>query len=420
MTRDRFDNELRRKLDDVKVAPPADMWERIAATLDERGLTAVETAETATRRKPAIRRPRRMRLGWAAVAAVALCVAVFSLRQVAPRPETTVAQQGPVDTQQGPVVLSPEDIGALIAATTEPQAEAEVVIAWSFGHGRPNLADRNEQLNYVLPEFPESEPEFIVREVDIYNKTRSTISDMGRGRAPADYWSEIAEDLGMGRRAAPVGMAVYASNLGGLSNEKVMNNTGRARASTMGIYEKGPGQTQAQLQPYELKHRMPLSGGVSVSRGLTDRLAVESGLTYTYMLSQGKSYSKDGWAFDIEQKLHYVGIPVGVSYDIISGRNVDLYAGAGALFEMCVSGTKTKTPTRGGERGKTDLDRLNVKGMQPSVDLRIGAEVKIDKMLGLYVEPGLNYYFENYRQPESYRTEHALNLSLRAGLRINL
>ena len=67
----------------------------------------------------------------------------------------------------------------------------------------------------------------------------------------------------------------------------------------------------------------------------------------------------------------------------------------------------------GKEISSTDIE---IKGIQPAVDLSLGAMFSIDN-IGLYVEPGLEYYFETASQPASYRTENPVGFSLKVGLK---
>ena len=101
----------------------------------------------------------------------------------------------------------------------------------------------------------------------------------------------------------------------------------------------------------EYEHHLPIRIGLSVAYALTDRLSISSGLTYTRLASDIKDASRES-KYIGEQRLHYVGIPVNVSYKVASFRWLGLYGTAGVLAEKCVSGTtdegyvENNTPTR--------------------------------------------------------------------------
>ena len=62
-----------------------------------------------------------------------------------------------------------------------------------------------------------------------------------------------------------------------------------------------------------------------------------------------------------------------------------------------------------------DIDRL-----QWSVSGGVGAQFHLTDKLGAYVEPGINYYFDDGVDIQTIRKEHPLNFNLKLGLRLNL
>ena len=57
-------------------------------------------------------------------------------------------------------------------------------------------------------------------------------------------------------------------------------------------------------------------------------------------------------------------------------------------------------------------------GLQFSVDAGLGVEFLLSRRVGLYVDPGVSYYFP-CNQPRSLRTEKPLLLNFDVGLRFN-
>ena len=53
-----------------------------------------------------------------------------------------------------------------------------------------------------------------------------------------------------------------------------------------------------------------------------------------------------------------------------------------------------------------------------SVGAGLGVEFRLGRTLGLYLDPGVNYYFPG-NQPRSIRTDKPLMLNFDAGLRFN-
>jgi hypothetical protein len=120
------------------------------------------------------------------------------------------------------------------------------------------------------------------------------------------------------------------------------------------------------------------------------------------------------------QRLNYIGIPINVKYDFIRTRWINVYAGAGAMAELFVGGTRKEVFTnKEGQDSKPIKDPINADGIQPSVSAMLGVELKVFDFLGIYIEPGVNYYFDT-EQPASYRTKNPLNFAIRAGARFRV
>ena len=89
-------------------------------------------------------------------------------------------------------------------------------------------------------------------------------------------------------------------------------------------------------------------------------------------------------------------------------------------MEKCVSGNlETVTVTNGGNRTSENTS-LDVDPLQWSVTAAAGAQVNFTSRFGLYLEPGIAYYFDDYSGVETIRKEHPINFNLQLGLRFNL
>ena len=65
-----------------------------------------------------------------------------------------------------------------------------------------------------------------------------------------------------------------------------------------------------------VKNWQPIQVGVSVAYSFTDRLSIESGLTYSCLISDLSSGTPSG-NYDIRQTLHYIGLPLALRYDFL-------------------------------------------------------------------------------------------------------
>ena len=157
------------------------------------------------------------------------------------------------------------------------------------------------------------------------------------------------------------------------------------------------------------KHNMPVSFGATVSYALNDRLALTSGLVYTLATSSFEHGTSSNASKD-EQTLHYVGIPLTASYTIWSNSWLKTYVNAGGQADFNVS---AKVETEG---HTTDIDKDRV---QLSVGAAAGVQLNVVKQMGVYVEPGVRYYFDNGSNVQTVFKEHPCNFSLQMGLRWN-
>ena len=157
------------------------------------------------------------------------------------------------------------------------------------------------------------------------------------------------------------------------------------------------------------KHNMPVSFGATVSYALNDRLALTSGLVYTLATSSFEHGTSSNASKD-EQTLHYVGIPLTASYTIWSNSWLKTYVNAGGQADFNVS---AKVETEG---HTTDIDKDRA---QLSVGAAAGVQLNVIKQMGVYVEPGMRYYFENGSNVQTVFKEHPCNFSLQMGLRWN-
>lgn len=169
----------------------------------------------------------------------------------------------------------------------------------------------------------------------------------------------------------------------------------------------------------EYKHHLPVRFGLNAAYQLTNRLAIESGLTYT-RLSSDMSEGTNENRVTGSQQLDYVGIPLNMRYKALAYRPFSLYMSAGLLAEQCVSGHHTKDYIISGKSRKTDKETITTKPLQMSVNASIGLQLDILHNIGIYAEPGISYYFDDKSSLNTIYKEKNLNFNLNVGLRYTL
>ena len=206
------------------------------------------------------------------------------------------------------------------------------------------------------------------------------------------------------RRNAPISMmsAPYLAALNFLNTTdpsltpRVKSNTSNTRGISAAANAFFPESSAGQYT-----HDLPLSLGLSLRVDLTPRLGLESGLEYTYL------HSVESFAGSrLNQRLHFVGIPVRLESTLWTNGGFGFYAGVGAKVEKCVSATL----------GRVACEEPR---LQWSAEAFGGVQYQLSSRTHLYFQPALSYFFTRTDLP-TYRTEHPLGVTLHAGLRFDL
>lgn len=169
----------------------------------------------------------------------------------------------------------------------------------------------------------------------------------------------------------------------------------------------------------EIRHRQPIRAGVSFKYYLTDRWGAETGIVYSYLSSRMETGNSSMYSSKTDQQLHYIGVPFKISYDIFDLKYLTIYAGAGGMVEKCISGTARNRTGINGTDLKETTDRLTIKPLQWSVSAEAGIQGNITDFLGIYIEPGVSWHFDNKSIVSTIYKEKPLNFNIEFGLRFS-
>ena len=159
------------------------------------------------------------------------------------------------------------------------------------------------------------------------------------------------------------------------------------------------------------KHHAPVSVGMQIAFGVAPRLSLSTGVVYTRTSSDFYPYAPNN-DYNVHQVLHYVGIPVGLNYELWRSGGFHAYVMAGAEAAYNV---KNDTDEDGTKKQDAKRDRVQFSGKAS-----LGAQYDISLSVGLYIEPGAKYYFDNGSDIENTFKDKKLNFNLQFGLRFNL
>ena len=238
-----------------------------------------------------------------------------------------------------------------------------------------------------------------------------TPADNSRGRhegAAARWTLSTSATTGMGASSVTNSTATYVEAVG--PDDVIWADNPQLG---IGIFNQG------KSVKTEYKHRLPVRVGLNVAYRLTDRLSVESGVSYTRLSSDMKDGTKDNYSSG-SQKLDYIGVPLNVKYRAFGYRRLSVYASAGLLTEKCVSGKTTHEYVISGEKKKHEAEDVAAKPWQLSVNAALGAQLDVLRNVGVYVEPGVSYYFDDRSPLSTIYKEKPLNFNLNLGVRYTI
>ena len=165
------------------------------------------------------------------------------------------------------------------------------------------------------------------------------------------------------------------------------------------------------------EHKPPITFQIMLSRQLSKRLSVEAGLSYTRLNSTCTSGSPQAYIQE-QQRLRYLGIPLRLGWQWYSKAHLSLYSSAGVMLEWPIQSRVNTLHTANGINTFQKKTTLDVP-IQWSSAFGFGLQYDFTPHLGFYIEPSLQYFFDDGSDIQSYRTEHPLQITLPLGIRVH-
>ena len=397
--KEKWIDDMRRKLENYEMDPPPGLWDDICKQM---GLSP----------EP-VRKPTTKRWYWATAAAVLALLGLFVFQNIndseQPQQANAVSQQSV--SEQVPEQPASQPLAESSAVEQEPQAKAPLL---ALARYQAPVAENETVTEEVLPEA--ESPAEVLQTPDepkqIVDDSQQMLSESQQTSVEPQQTSNMAQkaewldNLPIAESndvQTPNKWSLGLNASGGLFavNNSVRRDDINSLQKEIGMlngeaYAAASSDTHTRFVP---KHYLPVRFGLSVQYQLNNRLALHSGINYTYLYSE----FSDG----NDQKLHYLGIPLGLVWQLWATNHVRFYLSGGAMVEKCI-----RADFEGGSIGK--------KPWQWSVNAAAGAEYTIIRQLGVYLEPSLGYYFDDGTFLEHYYKEHSLTPSVEFGLRLHL
>ncbi len=416
--RDKFEQLLMERLGEFREEPSEGLFDRIEATLLDVPMAPPVATKIPLWRRPTVRRT----LSAVAAAVVLFGVILFVDRgDMAPR-EVVVAESVEPTVESTPIVeLVAQDVTVEGIVASMPAPRADVRRVASVAEEPPVVVAA------VMTEEQQPTSEQKIEEGRAQKRTATYGASRKKQPRKSDeeieaYWRNI---LGLDEEPRKLGLShptevsLYAANVGFNQGDMILRNIA---SGSMVVNEhslpygdaglSGPNVFKAPQKNNHLKHYMPVSVGLTASYALADWVALETGVVYTHLYSRSDNEGQMS-NYVCKRDMHYLGIPLGVSFRFASWDRWGLYGRLGATFEHCVSAKDTYFVNN-----KRDYSAdLNTSGLQLSLDAAAGVNYMLWGGVGLYAEAGASYWQSFAQHPANYRTENPLSLTCRIGVR---
>ncbi len=214
-------------------------------------------------------------------------------------------------------------------------------------------------------------------------------------------------------------LALAIGNSGANPSDMINHSTSEKPVYNYDAIQYVSGKSQALLRStvnYELTnidYKMPLMTGLYFRKYFTPSFALESGLSYTYLSSREYYLSANAPSMTKDIKLHYLGIPVKGIWSVYNNNRFSCYFTGGGSMEKCISGKETVSTS-----DNSTSSTLSVPEFQFSVAGGIGVNYRLVGHLGIFIEPGASYFFDDGNEIKTIRKHAPFNFQLQGGLRM--
>lgn len=406
---DDWAERLRKHLENYEVEPPPGLWEAICERL---GIDPEPAPEPVPAKKPA----QMKRWIWAAAAGILALVGVFVAYQWEDKEVAAEAEKVSKEVSKEPVLSHIQE------ESVEKETPSYQMLAVQTH--KQNQGDRSLD-SEAKPESRTCPPDSAEAETCQSDKIleESSRDSVRQNHNAVPMISELYPEptpIPTKKQFSDTGKwSVGLMASGGLlaANNSVSSDKLYYRYSTesgYGVVYEGIDKSNLinynflptyTLTEYVARHRLPLRFGLSLHYQFHPRLALLSGISYTRLYSEFSLPLYKNISYS--QRLHYIGVPLGVAWQLWRANRFSVYLTGGAMVEKCVSVS-------------LDGDYTGEKPWQWSVNAAVGAEYTFTSLLGAYIEPSLGYYFNDGSQLEHYYKEHPLAPSIELGLRMHI
>ena len=162
-------------------------------------------------------------------------------------------------------------------------------------------------------------------------------------------------------------------------------------------------------------HDKPITFGLSIAKPLGNKWSLETGLQYS-LLKSNFILGEDAYYISRNQKVHYLGIPLHVSYRWFGVKNWSAYSSVGTILHIPIYGKNTERYVTG--QTIYDISSCHfTPSFQWTVGTGIGLQYNFTPKWCIYLEPTFSWYIPNGSAIHTIWTEHPFTITVPFGVR---
>ncbi|MGN0402028.1 MAG: sigma-70 family RNA polymerase sigma factor [Acetatifactor sp.] len=164
------------------------------------------------------------------------------------------------------------------------------------------------------------------------------------------------------------------------------------------------------------EHDKPVTFGISVSKTLTDRWCIETGIQYSLLHSRF-TMGENGYSIVKKQKAHYLGIPLKLSYRVFDYKHISAYSSTGLTLHIPMYGKQTCNYIVNWQTAYSDNYHFTP-AFQWQTSFSVGLQYKFTPNASVFVEPTINWFVPSNCDKHTIWTEQPIMFTSPFGIRI--
>lgn len=162
-------------------------------------------------------------------------------------------------------------------------------------------------------------------------------------------------------------------------------------------------------------HDKPITFGLSMTKTINRNWNMETGLQYSLLKSEF-ILGEDDYYIQKRQKIHYLGIPLRLSYKWFGANRWTAYTSAGIILNIPLSGKTDEQYVTGTVTPYSDSWHFTP-SFQWTVGTGVGLQYNFAKNWGVYLEPTFSWHIPNGSTTRTIWTEHPFTITVPFGIR---